>query len=446
MSITLSTLDRRILQLALPSVINNITIPLLGLCDLAIVGHIGSGIYLAAMSVATTFFNVTYWLFGFLRMGSSGLTAQAHGAGDRKAIYASLLRALGVAFSVATLILLLQYPLWKLALWLISPSAGVGAIANVYFHIVIWGAPPTLALMCLNGWFIGMQDTRTPMYVAIFQNVVNVSVSLSLAIGLDMKMQGVAFGTLVAQWTGLFASVYMLRRHVVHLGSIHISWMELLQRTELAHFFSLNRDIFLRTVCLVAVNFGFTAFGARQGDTVLAANTLLMTFFTLFSYVMDGFAFAGEALSGHALGANDRQGLHAVTRRLIQWGTGLSLTATLLYVLGGKLLVGLLSSDPTVVSVADHFLPWACMIPLAGTLAFVLDGICIGLTLTRPMLLASFVASLLFFVVAWVSFSLTLPARAWTNHLLWLAFILYLLIRGVVLYRTHKVMHYQFQK
>lgn len=433
MSFTLSILDRRILQLALPSVINNITIPLLGLCDLAVVGHIGSGIYLAAMSVATTFFNVTYWLFGFLRMGSSGLTAQAHGAGDLKAIYMSLLRALGVAVCVAVIILLLQYPLWRLALWLISPSAGVEAIATVYFRIVIWGAPPTLALMCLNGWFIGMQDTRTPMYVAIFQNVINVIVSLSLAIGLGMKMQGVALGTLIAQWSGLLAAVCMLRRHVARWGSIHITCKELSQRTELAHFFSLNRDIFLRTVCLVAVNFGFTAFGARQGDTMLAANTLLMTFFTLFSYVMDGFAFAGEALSGHACGANDRQGLQAVIQRLIQWGTGLAFTATLFYAFGGKLLIGLLSSDPTVVSMADHFLPWASMIPLAGTLAFVLDGICIGLTRTRSMLLASFVASLLFFVVAWLTFSFTLPTQECTNHLLWMAFILYLLIRGVVL-------------
>lgn len=433
MSLNFSSIDRRILQLALPSVINNITVPLLGLCDLAIVGHIGSGIYLAAMSVATTFFNVTYWLFGFLRMGSSGLTAQAHGANDKQAILVSLLRALCVATVISALLLMLQHPLWKLALWLISPSSGVGAIANIYFRIVIWGAPPTLALMCLNGWFIGMQDTRSPMYVAVFQNIVNVIVSLSLVFGLDMKMQGVALGTLIAQWTGLIASTFLLWCHLSKLGHIHFSFAELGNKTQLAHFFSLNRDIFLRTICLVSVNFGFTAFGARQGDFVLAANTLLMTFFTLFSYIMDGFAFAGEALAGHAFGANDTSGLKAVKHQLLRWGVGIAIMATVLFCLGGKLLIALLSNDTTVLTIANQFLPWACLIPVAGTLAFVLDGICIGLTMTHPMLLASFTASLLFFLIAWSTFFLPHTSATLANHALWLAFILYLSVRGWIL-------------
>ena len=430
---TPNIINKRILQIAVPSIISNITVPLLGLIDVTIVGHLGAAAYIGAIAVGGMLFNIIYWIFGFLRMGTSGMTSQAYGKHDLDEVARLLLRSVGVGLLIAIVLVALQYPIRKLAFTFIQTTEEVERLATLYFRICIWGAPAMLGLYGFAGWFIGMQDTRSPMYVAIFQNVVNVIVSLSLAIGLGMKMQGVALGTLIAQWTGLFASVYMLCRHVVRLGSVHISWKELLQRTELAHFFSLNRDIFFRTVCLVAVNFGFTAFGARQGDTVLAANTLLMTFFTLFSYVMDGFAFAGEALSGHAWGANDSQGLQAVIRRLIQWGTGLAFTATLLYALGGRLLVALLSNDQTVVMMADRFLPWACMIPLAGTLAFVLDGICIGLTLTRPMLLACFAASLLFFVVAWIAFSLILPSQAWTNHLLWLAFILYLLVRGVVI-------------
>ncbi|EGN57725.1 MATE efflux family protein [Hallella multisaccharivorax DSM 17128] len=429
-------IDKEILHLAIPSIVSNITVPLLGLVDLAIAGHLGSARYIAAISVGSMIFNIIYWLMGFLRMGTSGMTGQAFGAGDAEGLRLLLRRSLTLSLCIAAAFLVLQWPLREAAMGIIHPSADVWPLATAYFDIIIWGAPAMLSLYSLNGWYIGMQDTRVPMAVAIFQNVVNIAASLLFVFAMGMKVEGIALGTLMAQWSGVALSAALLRRKLRSLQAP--AGKRPADRTERYSwrvFFRTDRDIFLRTVCLVAVNLAFTSAGARQGDVMLAVNTLLLTFYSLFSYVMDGFAFAGEAMGGKYVGAGDSAGLSLVTRRLLfGWGLWLALAFTVAYVFGGQWLVGLLTNDATVRTAAGAFAWWTWLIPLAGFAAFVYDGIFIGLTATRGMLLSSATASAAFFVI--LGTVLLLPSRVQgspvANHMLWLAFIVYLALRGAI--------------
>ena len=435
--------DQEILHLAIPSIVSNITVPLLGLVDLAIAGHLGSARYIAAISVGSMIFNVIYWLMGFLRMGTSGMTGQAYGAKDTTGIRMLLRRSLTMSLLIAAAFLVLQWPLREAALSIIHPSQAVWPLAAAYFNIVIWGAPAMLSLYSLNGWYIGMKDTRVPMVVAIFQNIANILASLLFVFALGMKVEGIALGTLVAQWSGVLLSVVLLRtklnkmRMMVSDTTSATTTEDGFSRYSWATFFRTDRDIFLRTLCLVAVNLAFTAAGARQGDLMLAVNTLLMTFYTLFSYVMDGFAFAGEALGGKYFGARDDAGLSNVIRRLLlRWGLSLALVFTALYALGGGFLLRLLTDDVQVVEAARTFAYWTWLIPLAGFAAFVYDGIFIGLTATRGMLVSSFVASVVFFGILGVAdnASFTHVHPQIVNHVVWSAFIAYLAMRGVMQY------------
>lgn len=422
----LTPVDRDILRLAIPSVVSNVTVPLLGLVDLAISGHLGSGVYIGAISVGSMIFNVVYWLFGFLRMGTSGLTSQAFGRRDAKSMSAVLVRSEVIGCVLGLCFVVLQVPLWWVAVNVIRPGTEVETLVRTYYNICIWGAPAMMGLYGLNGWFVGMQNTRTPMKVAIAQNVVNIVASLVLALGLDMKLQGVAFGTLIAQWSGLLLALIGAKRIVREHGLAVSLTSDVLSAAELKRFFSVNSDIFLRTLFLVAVNLFFTAAGARQSDLVLSANALLITFFTLFSYVMDGFAFAGEALGGRFFGAADRLGFSEVVDRLFRWGWLLALVFTLVYLVCGNALIHLLTDQPEVVGEAQNYYLWAVAIPLCGFAAFVLDGIFIGITATRAMLLSSALAAAVFFGLFFGLF----PSMA--NHALWLALLAYLLVRGLV--------------
>lgn len=433
------TIDKEILRLAIPSIVSNITVPLLGLVDLAISGHLGNDgdgtgeMYIAAISVGSMIFNIIYWLMGFLRMGTSGMTSQAVGAKDWHGVLLLLKRSLTLSFAIAAGMLILQMPIGWAALQIIHPSAKVMPLAHTYFNIVIWGAPAMLSLYSLNGWFIGMQTTRVPMVVAIVQNIVNIIASLTLVYGFGMKIDGVATGTLIAQWSGVLLSLWFMRRMVKKIDTTEGNKQN--KEYTWGAFFKVNRDIFLRTLCLVSVNLAFTSMGARQGDMILAVNTLLMTFYTLFSYVMDGFAFAGEALAGRYYGAKDKEGLREVINSLMRhWGLPLALLFTILYATGGNLLVKLLTNDATVIASAGTFLYWAWLIPLAGFAAFVYDGIFIGLTATRGMLISSFTAAIAFFVIALSTMVSPLPHShpLATNHLLWLSFIVYLAMRGIM--------------
>lgn len=418
-------MNKKILQLAIPSIVSNITVPLLGLIDVAIVGHLGSAAYIGAIAVGGMLFNIIYWLFGFLRMGTSGMTSQAFGQRDLKEVTRVLLRAVGVGLFIALCLLLLQYPIRKIAFLLIDATPEVRELATVYFNICVWGAPAVLGLYGFAGWFIGMQNSRFPMFIAITQNVVNIVASLSFVYLLDMKIEGVALGTLIAQYAGLFMASLLWLRYYGRL-KIAFRWREIIGKTAMKRFFQVNSDIFFRTLCLVAVTTFFTSTGARQGDVVLAVNTLLMQLFTLFSYIMDGFAYAGEAMAGRYIGARNNTGLQRMIRLLFRWGWGLSLSFTILYMIGGQDFLGLLTNDTTVINAAGSYYYWVLAIPLAGFAAFLWDGILIGATATRLMLYSMLVASGMFFLIYYIFYALM------GNHALWMAFLIYLSLRGIM--------------
>ncbi|MDH6358070.1 MATE family efflux transporter [Parabacteroides sp. PF5-9] len=418
-------MNQKILRLAIPAIISNITVPLLGLIDVAIVGHLGAASYIGAIAVGGMLFSIIYWLFGFLRMGTSGFTAQAYGENNLNEVVRSLLRATGVGFIIACGLLFLQYPIYKIAFFFIEASDEVRELAIIYFRICIWGAPAVLGLYAFTGWFIGMQNSRYPMIIAITQNIVNIVVSLCFVFGLGMKVEGVAWGTLIAQYTGLFMAIFMYMRHYSHLRE-RLILEGTFTKEAMRRFFGVNSDIFFRTLCLVAVTTFFTSVGARQGDVVLAVNTLLMQLFTLFSYFMDGFAYAGEALAGLYTGAKNKKSLNQMVRLLFVWGVGLALLFTLLYGVGGKSFLGVLTNDVSVIAESGKYYYWVLAIPLAGFAAFLWDGIFIGMTATRKMLYAMLIASGSFFIL----FYLFYPVLG--NHALWLAFLTYLFMRGVI--------------
>ena len=422
--------DKQILKIALPAIVTNITVPLLGLVDTAIVGHMGNATYIGAIAVGSMVFNLVYWVFGFLRMGTSGLTAQARGRRDLQEMRSLLVRSQTVAMTIALLILLLQVPLRDVMLWLIGPTDDVRPLAVTYYYIVVWGAPAMLGLYGLSGWFIGMQNTRLPMVISISQNVVNIVASLALVYGLGMKVEGVALGTVVAQYAGLLMAMAMLVRYYRRYITIRLCSLK-----EFIPFLRVNSDIFLRTLCLVAVNLYFTSAGARQGATILAVNALLLQLYLLFSYIMDGFAYAGEALCGRFWGARDNKAFREVVGRLFMWGAGMTVLFTTLYVVGGMPFLRLLTDEETVVQAAREYVWWAWLIPVAGVAAFVWDGIFIGITQTRGMLVSAAVASVVFLAgVVWL-----MPVMG--NHGLWLSMLLYLAVRGIVqsvIFRSNK--------
>jgi MATE family multidrug resistance protein len=431
--------DHQILKIALPAIVTNITVPLLGMVDTAIVGHMGAAAYIGAIAVGSMMFNLVYWLFGFLRMGTSGMTAQARGRRDMAEAAGILARSMKVAAIVAVLMLLLQWPLYRLMLWLIAPTDDVVPWVDVYFRIVVWGAPAMLSLYSLSGWYIGMQNTRIPMVVSILQNVVNIVASLLFVYGWGMQVEGVALGTVVAQYAGFLVALAFLWRYYrkVLAGrivagswgrfcvipfSLKIGSSEPSPRSVI----HVNRDIFLRTLCLVAVNLYFTSAGARQGATILAVNTLLMQLYLLFSYILDGFAYAGEALGGKYWGAKDWVAYKDVVRRLFGWGAMMTTLFTCIYIIGGMPFLRLLTDEVQVVEASQAYVWWAYLVPVAGVAAFIWDGLFIGTTQTRGMLISSAIASLLFFAIT------TVLMPHFGNHGLWLAMILYLVARGIV--------------
>ncbi len=416
-------MNRRILHLAIPSIVSNITVPLLGLVDVTIVGHLGATAYIGAIAVGGLLFNILYWNFGFLRMGTSGLTSQAYGRKDKDAEIRILVQAVSVGLFSALAMLILQYPIERLAFRLLDTSAEVEQYTVTYFRICIWGAPAVLAQYGFTGWFIGMQNSRYPMYIAIVMNVINIVCSSCFVFLFGMKVEGVALGTVVAQYSGVMMALGLWIYNYKELWG-RMTFKGSLQLIAMRRFFAVNRDIFLRTLCLIGVTTFFTSTGARQGDVILAVNTLLMQLFTLFSYIMDGFAYAGEALSGRYVGACNLIQLKRAVRALFGWGVGLSLVFTLLYGVGGENFLGLLTNDKIVIETAGHYFYWVLAIPLAGFAAFLWDGILIGATATRFMLWSMLVASGSFFVI-YYCFS-----GATNNHMLWLAFLVYLALRG----------------
>ena len=427
-------MHKEILSLAIPSIVTNITVPLLGLVDVAIVGHMGDASYIGAIAVGTMMMNVICWLFGFLRMGTSGMTSQAYGRGDSKEAATILFQAIALGAAIGILFVLFQPLLLRLFLFFMRPSDEIRAFASVYFHVCVFGLPAALVMYGLTGWFIGMQDTRTPMTVSIFQNIVNIMTSLLLVYVFGMKVEGVALGTLTAQYSGLLLALYILRRkYASHYELLFsqftlkpLDYSSFSYKHTLNRFFRVNRDIFLRTLFLVAVNAAFTSVGSRQGDVILAVNTLLFQFFTLYSYIMDGFAYAGEAICGKYYGAGNAPSFHACIRRLFAWGVIMTVVYTAAYYFGANDILYVLSNEQTVIEASKPYLLWVALIPVAGMGAFIWDGVFIGITDSRGMLLSCFVAAIVFAIM------LSLFFTTMGNHALWLALLSYLLARGVM--------------
>lgn len=427
-------MSRRIIALAWPSIATNVTTPLMAMVDLAIVGHLGGMASIGAVAIGGAMFNMLYWLTNFLRMGTSGFTAQAHGSGDKAAMAGTLARALTVALALSLPMIAFSGLIADGMQAFMAPEGGATVEqARRYFGTAIWGAPAVLATYSLSGWFTGMQDTRPILLMAVVQNVLNVIISLALVYALDMDIEGVALGTAISQWigagTGLAVSARLrrrtdmpsMRKTIRHAG------------VSLGRFFRVNGDIFLRTLCLVCVTLWFTRQGVRIGADVLAANALLMQLFMLFSFFMDGFAFAGEALAGHLYGAGDESSLQRCVRVLLLWGIALAAAVSLLYAVGGNVILGLLTDDAMVRATAAKYLPWAAAVPICGFMAFVWDGVFVGLTLTRQMLASMATAMLVFFAIGvWLPVPSVGNHAFDTNDTLWLAFNIYLLCRGIL--------------
>lgn len=419
-----NSLNRQILALAIPAIIANITTPLLSLVDIAIVGRLGSPAYIGAVAVGGTLFSMLYWLFSFLRFGTSGLTAQAHGEGNEEKLRLTLLRSLLIAIGASILLIILHRPLGRLALDFMDTDAETRTLAEVYFNILIFGAPAVLTQYAITGWFIGRQDTRTPMWLSLIINVTNIVASLIFVFGLNMKIEGVALGTLIAQWIGAIMGLILASnstKTVIH------DFKSLSDLPEFKRFFIVNLDIFLRTLCLISVSVWFTRSGASQGPEILAVNSMLLQLFILFSYLMDGFAFAAEALCGKFIGAGEHRELRHATRSLLLWGLAMAFIFTTVYALGGETFLRLLTDEGDIIAASEPYRLWAAAIPLAGFMAFTGDGIVIGLTRTKVMLGSMAIATAAYFIL-WFWLSPTLG-----NHALWIAFLTYLLLRGVLI-------------
>ena len=428
----LPLIHKEILALSIPAIITNITTPVLGLVDVAITGHMGSAVFIAAIAIGGGMFNLLYWLFAFLRMGTSGITAQAYGAKNFDETTLTLVRALIVSALVGILLIALQYPISHGLMRFLKPDSEVVDIALTYFGIGIWGAPAFLGTFALSGWFLGMQDSKAAMYVSLVINITNISASLVLVYICNWGIIGVASGTLISQWVGFAVGLFLCRskryNHHRPIARNIFDW------DKLRRFFSVNIDIFFRTMCLVIVTLSFIRAGAQQSSVILAVNTLLMQLFLLFSYFMDGFAFAGEALAGRFIGERNNDRLQECIKALMLCGALVAVVFTLIYAIGGQGFLSLLSSDMAVIEALQQYYLWAAAIPLSGFVAFTWDGIFIGATLTRSLLLSMFTAAVTFFAIYFLAFD------TFGNDALWAAFLSYLIVRGIVLtLRARKV-------
>ncbi len=420
-------MHRKILRLALPNIISNITVPLLGLVDLAVVGHLEGVWFIGAVALGGTIFNFVYWSFGFLRMSTSGLAAQHYGAGDDKGAREVLQRALLTALTAATLILLLQVPIERISFYLLDGSEKTEHFASRYFYIRVWAAPATLMLYALNGWFLGMQNARYPMIITLVINLLNILFDLLFVLGLHMNSDGVALGTLLANYAGLAVALWLLHHRYPGVFRL-LPLQHLLNPAPLKAFFRINLDIFLRTLCLILVFTFFTARSAAHGDILLAVNTLLLQFFTFFAFFLDGFAYAAEALTGRYIGARDLSRLRYVVRLLFLWGLLLSIPFSLAYLIGAGPILSLLTDNREVLEAARPYYPWAVLIPLISFPAFLWDGIYIGATSSAGMRNTMIFSTLVIFFPTWA-----LTREPLGNHSLWLALVLFLISRGVTM-------------
>lgn len=420
-------MNKQILRLAIPNMISNISVPLAGMVDMAILGHLESEIYIGAVALGTLIFNFIYAVFSFLRMGTSGFTAQAFGENNKTEQIAIFGRAMVIAMAGGALLILLQVPIDLLGFYLIGGSDEVKMLASEYFRIRIYATPAMLGILALSGWFTGMQNAKYPMIMALTVNIAGVIANLFFVFVLGMKADGVAWGGLIAMYAGLFLGIFLFRKKYSSLIQFW-STSAFMQLKNLVRFFKVNSDIIIRTVCLISTFAFFTSRSAVMDDTVLAVNTVLLQFLFLFSNLADGFAFAAEALIGKFIGAGNRENLKKAIRYLFYWGLYISIPCSILYFLAGGKILQLLTNNSRVIETASSYLFWIGLVPVITFAAFIWDGIYIGATssvaLRNTMLISTFLIFFPFFYLLTAFFG---------NHGLWLSLMLFMVSRGLLL-------------
>jgi MATE family multidrug resistance protein len=421
-------------RLAGPMIVSNISIALLGLVDTAVVGHLGQPYYLGGIAIGAIIFDFIYWGMGFLRMSTTGLTAQIHGQAnnqsnkqdDNNACRTILAQSLITAFLIATIILIFQKHIADLALWLLEGSDEVTFYARTYFEWSIWGAPAVLSLLVMTGWFLGMQNAKATLIVAVTVNIINVVLDFVFVFGFDMDVRGVALASVISLYIGFFVAVLLVSRELrINQGEWLIA--DILHMQRLKEILALNQDIFIRTICLIFVFAFFTRQGAKQGDVVLAANAILLNFQALMALGLDGFANASEALVGKAVGSKDRKAFVDSVKTATFWSFVVAISFALIYAFAGKPMINILTDILSIRIEAYQYLPWMILSPIVAVWCFLLDGIFIGATRAREMRNSMLISTFLIFLPAWFIF------QGFGNHGLWLAFIVFFIARGLTL-------------
>ncbi len=448
-------INRNILNLAVPSILANITVPIVGMVDIAVAGHLDASslasvaTLIGGVAIGTMLFDLLYWNFGFLRVGTGGLVAQAFGRNDMKAAADIFSRAVGIALLCSVLLLVTQWLFIRLAFLVIDCSPEVEELASTYFYIRIWASPATLSLMALKGWFIGMQDSISPMVTDLVVNVMNALASIVLALGFtagDLAYEGIGFrgiavGTVAAQYSGLACAlliVFFKYRKKVFSGYGLSDCVSSFKGTETRRFFVMNTDLFVRSLCFIGIYIGFTTFSAHYGDLLLASGTILMKIMMLFSYFTDGFAYAGEALSGRYIGAGDRGNLMRTVKFVFVWSLGIGVAFMFIYAFAGQPIMKVMTSDYEVVDMSMRYMPWMILMPLAGCAAFAWDGIYIGATASGPIRNTMILAAAGFFITYFAGLGVLhflapdAPSSA-AIHVLFGAYLIHLIIRTVYL-------------
>lgn len=407
-------------------ILSNLTVPLLGAVDTAVIGHLDQPYYLGAVAVGAMVFNYLYWSFGFLRMGTTGLTAQAFGARDGDEIRTVFGRAAGLGLILGAALILLQIPIIWGGLALLDASVEVETLARDYFNIRIWSAPAVLVQYSMLGWFLGVQNTRAVLALQAVTNGLNVVLDIWFVLGLGWGVEGVALATVISEWAGVALGVVIMRRV---LRSVDGRWrVDLMWDTsKFKRFIGVNRDLFIRTFCLLGVFAWVTAKGAELGDVILAANAVLLIFQSLMSYGLDGFAHAAEALTGSALGSESRTSFRSAVRASATWAAILAVFCAAGFWLFGQSLIAVMTDITEVRRVANVYMPWMVLSPIVSVSGFLLDGVFIGATETRPLRNSMVFAFAVFILASWI----LIPVYG--NHGLWFAFVGFMGLRGILL-------------
>ena len=448
-------INRDILKLAIPSILANITVPIVGMVDIAVAGHLdtSAAVMIGGIAIGTMLFDLLYWNFGFLRVGTGGLAAQAYGRGDRKECARIFTRAVSIALACAMVLIAIQWVFVKAAFLVVDCTPEVRELASRYFFIRIWAAPATLGLMAFKGWFIGMQDSVSPMATDLVVNGMNVLMSIVLALGFTIGglhyegigFSGIAAGTVIAQYSGLLTAAgimfFKYRRNTMSLMGRE-DLKDVFKGGETKRFFVMNADLFVRSLCFIAIYIGFTVISARYGDVLLAVSSIMMKLLMIFSYFTDGFAYAGEALTGRYIGAGDRSMVRQTVRWTFAWSMGIAVIFMGIYHWAGVPLLKMMTSDMEVVAAAEGYLPWLLLMPVMGCAAFTWDGIYIGATASKAIRNSMLWAVVGFFAVWFVGLAFQdVPART-SVHILMGAYFAHLLARTLYLTVRYKKLIY----